>query len=613
MKKQTMHRGGFSDVQIISNNRDSLLDDYQVDTGFYNQYISSDTESDNEQFEHPTENTRYNLHKKSSLKNRQMSRQYKPQEEVEEVELGNNKIPICSEIKMDNIDISRYEPNPVIHHDIDYAKFALGFHHWIHASKSKTNVFNQYANKKKVYQVVNGYERYIDDYDESIGKVSQKYFENGSQPNILSRAFYKLWEILHYFDLIDDNTKGFTSAHLAEGPGSFIQATMFFREMFAKEAKNDKYYAITLHGDTEDDVKQEAPELEKKFIEYYSKEKPQRLFIHETVSKKMARGTMKDNGDLTSVKTIENFKKEIGTKVDFVTADGGFEWNDENVQEQECSVLILAQILTALNIQKKGGSFVLKVFEMFTTTSAKYIIILKHFYNDVHIVKPLTSRDSNSERYLVCQGFKFEEKQITDILTKLMEVLGKAHDLSENKQIFICDIFPDISIPKDLFVNLLSTNIDISNTQFKVINKIIEYLEGTNFHGEMYSRYRERQITLSQLWNQSFMYKDKDYKKNCDNTRNMLDTAKKIQLNNMTKLGAKLILDMYPNSSNIEDNKKKLSRTKSIKKEKSGSAKKTKTVKKEKSGSAKKTKTVKKEKSGSAKKTKTIKKLKNNE
>ena len=53
----------------------------------------------------------------------------------------------------------------------------MGFNHWIHATKNKTEVFNTFKNKKKIYQVVNGYERYIDDYDKSIGNVSEEYFK----------------------------------------------------------------------------------------------------------------------------------------------------------------------------------------------------------------------------------------------------------------------------------------------------------------------------------------------------------------------------------------------------------------------------------------------------
>ena len=53
------------------------------------------------------------------------------------------------------------------------------------------------------------------------------------------------------YDLIDINNKNFVSAHLAEGPGSFIQATMFYREKYSKYWKDDKYYAITIHPEDE--------------------------------------------------------------------------------------------------------------------------------------------------------------------------------------------------------------------------------------------------------------------------------------------------------------------------------------------------------------------------
>ena len=37
-------------------------------------------------------------------------------------------------------------------------------------------------------------------------------------PNILSRAFYKMWEMIYYFDLASKDN--LTYAALAEGPGS---------------------------------------------------------------------------------------------------------------------------------------------------------------------------------------------------------------------------------------------------------------------------------------------------------------------------------------------------------------------------------------------------------
>ena len=51
-------------------------------------------------------------------------------------------------------------------------------------------------------------------------------------------------------------------------------------------------------------------------------------------------------------------------------------WIDENYQEQEAYKLILGEIITAFKVQEKGGSFVLKLFEIYTDISIKMISIL---------------------------------------------------------------------------------------------------------------------------------------------------------------------------------------------------------------------------------------------
>ena len=460
--------------------------------------------------------------------------------QYEDAEIADNKVPICREIILKDSDIpdfSKVSSDPVTKHDVEYPKFSLGFNHWIHASKNKTNIFNTFTNKKRVYQVINGYERYIDDYDESIGNISKNFFGLGdksnsllgNKPNILSRAFYKLWEILYFFDLIDINDKNFVSAHLAEGPGSFIQATMFFREMFSKDSKNDKYHAITIHSENEDI----SLDLEKEFVQYYAKEKPQRFFMHKTYDAQTAGGSKtKDTGDLTETKTLENFKKDIGAKVDFVSGDGGFEWDNENIQEQECAILIYAQILAAIIIQKKGGHFVLKVFEMFTGLSAKFILLLKYFYEEVYIIKPFTSRESNSERYIVCRKFKFEEKQIVEIVQNMMKGLDEINSRRSSKNdkaLYLFDIFPLIKVPDNLMINMISINTEITNQQFCVINKMIEYLNGSNFHGELYMRYKNRQINLAKHWIELFISDKSDYDKIKVKPRKLLEDSAKNQ------------------------------------------------------------------------------------
>lgn len=510
------------------------------------------------------------------------------QRDEEDVDLVVNTEPMSHRISMDTIDLSRSSVLPVIREDVDYPCFSLGFTHWMHASKNKTEIFDTFKGKKRVYHVVNPYERYVDEYKENMGNVSQNYFGLNKQPNILSRAFYKLWELIYYYNLIDIKSRTFKSAHLAEGPGSFIQATMFFRDRFSSGSKTDKYYAVTIHSEDEDSV----PELEKKFISYYGNEKPQRFYMHKTYNKQIAGGSRtKDNGDLTNTKTINNFKKEIKDKVDLVTGDGGFNWTNENIQEQECAILIYGQIVTAINIQKKGGNFVLKVYEMFTKLSAKFIILLKYFYDEVYINKPLTSRSSNSERYLVCKNFKFNEKDITGLVKQMMDSLDVMTDAYSRNIKFVTDIFPDISIPNKLSLDLITINTKIANQQFRVINKMITFINGSNYFGVQYGQYREKQITANKHWIDVFMNDNKEYNKASQKAVKLVNQSDKKQIEVYNNYKSSLL------GYDIESKKeRKISRSKVKGKAKVKSKSKKKKVK-SKSTSKKKVKTKRKSKS----------------
>ena len=451
-----------------------------------------------------------------SPRKKKMGRPYKTMDNTaEQAELSDPLHPIAQTFVInhsgDMLRILSGELNPIMMNGVDYPLFQLGFHHWIHASKNKTTIFDTFKNKKRVYHVISGYERYIDDYQEAIGnQMDRRYVDQSDEPKILSRAFYKLWEILAMKHLIDVNEKKFRSAHLAEGPGSFIQATMFYRKLFSKHAQDDRYYAITIHSENLDSV----PELEREFVEYYKKEKKQRFFMHETYSKKESIASQtKDNGDLTISKTIRNFKKDVGDPVDMVTADGGFDWNNENIQEQEAGTLMLAQIATAVAVQKKGGCFVLKMFENFTRLSGKLLLLLSTLYNQMVIIKPLTSRESNSERYIVCTEYKLDRKQSDSLLEKMYTALDQikqyTDDHPDTKQgnAYLLDIYPDIELPIEQINQMITINTQIANRQFMVINRMISFIDGSNYYGETYQRYRERQIRLAKHWNDIYVEK----------------------------------------------------------------------------------------------------------
>jgi 23S rRNA U2552 (ribose-2'-O)-methylase RlmE/FtsJ len=341
--------------------------------------------------------------------------------------------------------------------------FSLGFHSFIHRTKSKMDKTNKLEIKSKFYLVVNPFEHKVSNYDNSISDVTKEYL-NLKDTNILTRAFYKMWEILMLFDIAD--SKKLTYGALAEGPGSFLQAVYYYRQKIqGNDLKNDKYHGITLHSESGS-----VPDMSSDFKKFLDKKNPGLFNLHSTVSKKDITKD-KDNGDLTQLNTINNFAK--GKLCDLVTADGGFNWKDENYQEQEAYQLIMGEILTAIKIQNKGGHFVLKVFDIFTPITTKLLSILTDFYEEIYIHKPYMSRSSNSEKYIICKRFKFSRDKDLESKIKYLETM------LENLQstIYVNNLVSNYKLDDDLKSTIRFMNIKLVNVQQMQINKIIEYID----------------------------------------------------------------------------------------------------------------------------------------
>lgn len=447
--------------------------------------------------------------------------------------------PLCFQMPKLNTKIFQSENNAEFSNNIDYPQFEYGFHHFIHQSKNNMGEATKaFEGKKQVWRVLNKYETTIDNYNKSISSTSFEYFGLDKKPEILSRAFYKLWEIIMYFDLIDLKKDNFVSAHLAEGPGSFIQATISYRDMFAKKgvSKNDKYHSVTLHPEG----KSYVPEIDKNFINYYEKESPKRVFMQKTYLKQTA-GKYDDkcNGDLTDPKTYRLFGGEIKSKCDLVTADGGFENLNENLQEQEGFRLIISEIINAISIQKKGGQFVCKFFETFTNTSMKIISLLRDLYDEVYFVKPLTSRSSNSEKYAICMNFKYsdtdkEYKKIIEVLENLLEVMHK------NKDYHVVGIFQKFEVPTPILNFVTNMNLSIANNQLKSVNGIISFVRGNVFSGEEYHDRKEEQVEGNKYWIGMFYPKQDELEKDRSKTKGLVKKSLQISKFNDEKLSKRL-------------------------------------------------------------------------
>jgi 23S rRNA U2552 (ribose-2'-O)-methylase RlmE/FtsJ len=208
----------------------------------------------------------------------------------------------------------------------------------------------------------------------------------------LSRSYFKMVEILQYFDLLEPcRNRTLNSFHLAEGPGGFIEALAFIRQKQAPAFyADDRYVGMTLVDDRDKNI----PAWRKS--QYF-------LRTHANVALEYGPDM---TGNLLNPANFVHVAEKYASRMDFITADGGFDFSEDfNRQETNMVPLILAQICYALCMQKPGGAFVIKIFDCFHKPTQDLIYLLTGFYEKTFMTKPNTSRMANSERYLVCLNF----------------------------------------------------------------------------------------------------------------------------------------------------------------------------------------------------------------
>jgi 23S rRNA U2552 (ribose-2'-O)-methylase RlmE/FtsJ len=181
--------------------------------------------------------------------------------------------------------------------------------------------------------------------------------------------------------------------------------------------------------------------------------------------------------------TINNALSKFPNKLDLVTADGGFDIKIFNGQEVISSKLLLSEIYICLNIQKVGGMFVIKFFDMFTHNSIIFYLILCSLYRSVKIIKPCSSRNCNSERYLVCECFQGNNEKILNDLREIIIKFAFSESSSDTLGINTI-IYPNVKfelIP-NLVKKIVSFNNLILHEQVKTINESIKMVSSKDVY-----------------------------------------------------------------------------------------------------------------------------------
>ena len=336
-------------------------------------------------------------------------------------------------------------PRPIISESLSYYLYDIKEH--IHEYEQEWDQYKKYTNP---------YE-FIHSNLPSRRKSVSKY-----KP--LSRSFFKMVEIIDTFNLfpilpriITDATKSISPTllpeirtfHLAEGPGGFIEAVAKLRN-----CPTDLYVGMTIQTGS---VNEDVPGWKKSS-----------RFLRETPNVKIENG-VDGTGDILQMCNFVGCYEKYASSMDLITADGGFDFSlDFNHQEVHIARLLYAQIAYALIMQKKGGAFVLKIFDAFMPHTIDLLYLLTSMYDKVYISKPLTSRFANSEKYIVCQGFLRETS--VGFFPALRNVFLYMSTIPNGRHIYR---FLQCSIPLYFRTRLEECNASLGQQQVETIHQTI--------------------------------------------------------------------------------------------------------------------------------------------
>jgi len=294
------------------------------------------------------------------------------------------------------------------------------------------------------------YKKFANDYE--LIFTSGYGYPSISSHTPISRSYFKLWEILKDFE--DDMFVGLPQPNkclfLAEGPGGFVEAYCNYRNK-KYTTKEDKLYGITLlSSDKNIPTWKLSQDLQK------------------NNNVQLLRG--KDGtGSLYCHENIESYISTIGRNTcNLITADGGFDFsNDFNNQEELSTRLILSEIFTCLQLQKYNGVFLLKIYDIHAITTIQLLYILKEMYHSIVFIKPLSSRPANSEKYVLCKGFKGNSHPNYIEYVKLLDHTIKTWDEKNHIK---------LSVPMDFVKDIVEFNACYIMNQVMHINKTLCFI-----------------------------------------------------------------------------------------------------------------------------------------
>jgi 23S rRNA U2552 (ribose-2'-O)-methylase RlmE/FtsJ len=232
----------------------------------------------------------------------------------------------------------------------------------------------------------------------------------------LSRSYFKMIEILDLSRFFDTDQQSIKTAHVCEGPGGFIEA------IFDECSKHNKRIHISV-----------AMTLRSKQINIPGWKRAS-LFLKKNRNVKILYGEDR-TGDIMKPENQQYFidyatHPTYGGKVDLFTADGGFDFSEDYMkQESMIFPLLLASTKIGLESIRRGGMFVLKIFDFYHKSTVDLLYFLSCHFEEWTLYKPGMSRPCNPEHYFIGKGFIGCSDGVLDIMRVWCSILESSAPL----------------------------------------------------------------------------------------------------------------------------------------------------------------------------------------
>lgn len=241
-----------------------------------------------------------------------------------------------------NIKDITIEDNVLLSPVVPYPLFTLGFHSFLHRTRSAMGITKNLQTKIPFYYVVNPFENNISNYEDDINNSNKIYLKT---TNDYSNEFNQLWEVLFIFDITNNND------------------------------------TIQIIGDSD------KISFSEDSIKLFKQKTNKTTLLSKD---KFVKGADIKNNSCDLIIAYINSKSI----------------SDLNFIEQETYLDLLKIIINILKNTADKGNVVLQLYDTLTITSLKMIYILQSFFEDAIIYKPFLSRDSDSDKFLILKNFK---------------------------------------------------------------------------------------------------------------------------------------------------------------------------------------------------------------